>query len=178
MNRLGFYGGGIGSGPVASGVYRWGADKLGISESDIKRLEQESARIVNKAIDNGLVGEVDRIPLNKDGTYNLKKTGDSYDVINHALFGYEFGDTVPRRVGLQLKEYVQWVGKPTASEIDILNNAAAFNLRKNAKKDQTAEDLILQNIAERNRKLESGETPVKGKDFFFNAEDVQMVRGE
>ena len=120
--------------------------------------------------------EGDRIPTKKDGTYNLSKVGDAYDVIHHAVLGYKFGDTTIRRAALQGKEYIQAIGKPKAAEIDRLNNAAAFNLRKNTKENQTLEELIFKKIAERNRKLKSNTPLVKGKDFFFNTEDVQMER--
>ena len=173
MDRLGFEAGGpIYLGGGQSSLYNVAAKKLGITEKQIQDNYSIAARIVNTAVDRGLVGEQERIPQDKDGNYIIEKTGDAFNAVNHAVLSYRVGDTPIRRTALQAKEVLQAFGDAANSELDRLNNSAGFDIRKIANTEKEREELIYNKIKERQRKLNNRIPLERGKDMFFTFEEM------
>ena len=172
-NRFNFEAGGpVYLGGGKSSFYNVAANKLGITDQQIEENYNISARIVNTAIDRGLVDERERIPQDKDGNYILDLTGDAFNAVNHAVLSYRVGDTPLRRTALQAKEVLQAFGDPANSDLDRANNSAGFDIRKSANTDKEREELIYNKIAERTRKLNNRIPLERGKDMFFTFEEM------
>lgn len=173
MDRLGFeVGGPIYLGGGQSSLYNVAAKKLGITEKQIQDNYSIAARIVNTAVDRGLVGEQERIPQDEEGNYIIEKTGDAFNAVNHAVLSYRVGDTPIRRTALQAKEVLQAFGDSANSELDRLNNSAGFDIRKIANTEKEREELIYNKIKERQRKLNNRIPLERGKDMFFTFEEM------
>ena len=163
-----YMGGNVGT----SDVFKVGAKALGITDEQISNNYKEAARIVNKAADKGLIGEVERIAQDEEGNYNFDKVGDAFNAVNHAVLSYTVGDNRIRRAALQGKELLQGFGSPEESEIDRLNNSAGFDIRNSAETPEQREELIYKKISERTRKLKNGIPLERGKDMFFTFEEA------
>ena len=156
-------------------LFNVGAKLLGVTQEQIESNFTDAAKIVNKAVDKGLVHPQERIIENEDGSYNFSKTGDAFNAVNHGLLSYRLGDKMSRRIALQVKEGIQGAQAPLESMLDRLNNKAGFDIRNSVENAEQAEELIYKKIEERTRKLKNKIPLESGKDFFFTPEEARHL---
>ena len=169
--------------PSASKTMEYLADKgLGIDAKQLRQHEGEAAKIVNEALEKGIVNPdwVKKLEITKGGLLKGgQKVGDVFNAVNHALLSYKYND----RPGLlQAKEVVQGIfDEPEdsiqASLIDAWNNKAGFAIANRVKNKEGAKNEILRLLEQREDKLFKGEELIAGEDLFFAREEISVIRG-
>jgi hypothetical protein len=169
--------------PSASKTMEYLADKgLGIDAKQLRQHEGEAAKIVNEALEKGIVNPdwVKKLEITKGGLLKGgQKVGDVFNAVNHALLSYKYND----RPGLlQAKEVVQGIfDEPgdsiQASLIDAWNNKAGFAIANRVKNKEGAKNEILRLLEQREDKLFKGEELIAGEDLFFAREEISVIRG-
>jgi len=165
--------------PSASKTMEYLADKgLGIDAKQLRQHEGEAAKIVNEALEKGIVNPnwVKKLEITKGGFLKEgQKVGDVFNAVNHALLSYKYND----RPGLlQAKEVVQGIFEDSeASLIDAWNNKAGFAVANRVKNKEGAKNEILRLLKQREDKLFKGEELIAGEDLFFSREEISVLRG-
>jgi len=165
---------------------------IGASTEDMKKLQSDTMKFIDDAVDRGEIEEHERTIYKDEKTgkkYKNPRTGEAYNSILHGRLAVRFGDAKPQsRVGLQSKEFLQarnimkggiydtskgkkdnWWTEPS----DALNNRAAFNiLDKNPSITNEEADKQLISLYQTSReKTSRGEPLIIGEDFFLTKED-------
>ena len=128
----------------------------------------------------------DQLRKAKTNRNQFKIDGDEevFDIVNHALFGYESGENIYSAVGGQLKELLQGIErtidappefKNTAYKTelkDAWNNQWGINQRRKNLSRIEFDMNLAQALARTKQKLQRGEKLIIGEDLIINPEDA------
>jgi len=128
----------------------------------------------------------DQLRNSKTNREQFKIDGDEevFDVVNHALFGYESGDNIYSAVGGQIKEVLQGIqrtidapleDKTTAYKTelkDAWNNQWGINQRRKNLSRIEFDMSLAQTLARSKQKMQRGEKLIVGEDLIINSDDA------
>jgi len=144
-------------------LMEWVADVFyDVDRKDLRANEREAARIVNKAVDKGLIPERERVTVNRQGSItDSKSLGEAFNAVNHIWLATQYPQ---HKIPLQLKEAFQVPQGLASSVTDAANNHIGFKIAETAKTNKEKEEAIYQAI--------------KDGDVVFTTEQAKEVYDE
>ena len=126
-------------------LMEWVADVFyDVDRKDLRANEREAARIVNKAVDKGLIPERERVTVNRQGSIiDSKSLGEAFNAVNHIWLAAQYPQ---HKIPLQLKEVAQVPQGLASSVTDAANNYIGFKIAETAKTNKEKEEAIYQAI--------------------------------